>query len=447
MKKRIGLIFLFLLIAGLFLNCSGSKDLDNIKRSGKITLLTKNNAHCYYVYRESPMGFEYELSKAFADSLGVELKVKTPGWPRIYKALHKGRGDFIAASLTITPEREKSVDFSDEYMSIQQQVIIHKDNTEIKKLDDLKGKTIHIRKGSSYHERILELNEEGYGIQMVLYKKIPTEDLIRLVAEKEIAITIADSNIALLNRRYYPEIRLAFPLDEKQSLGWAVDKGRSELLEEINRFLTRIQKDGTFDELHRRYYANVEIFDYLEIKRFHKALDSRLPEFEETIKEESEKSGFDWRLIAAIIYQESRFQPKAKSFTGVRGLMQVTLRTAREMGIENRLDPEQSIQAGVKYLAQLFERFPGVEGLDRMLLALASYNVGYGHVKDAQIIATSKGLDPNRWSSLERTLPLLRHKAYYSQAKYGYARGTEPVSFIKRILTYYDIIKRTALEN
>ena len=124
--------------------------------------------------------------------------------------------------------------------------------------------------------------------------------------------------------------------------------------------------------------------------------------------------------------------------------MQVTLATAREMGIESRLDPEQSIRAGVKYLAHLCERFPGVEGLDRTLLSLASYNVGYGHVKDAQVIAADKGLDPNKWSSLEKTLPLLRHKAYYHNAKYGYARGTEPVSFIKRILTYYDIIKRTS---
>ena len=339
-KKTSQLIFLFLVII-LSFACLIKKSLSDIKESGEITLLTKNNAHCYYSYRESPMGFEYELSMAFADYLGVDLRVITPGWPRMYAALNKGRGDFIAASLTITPEREKIVDFSDEYMSIQQQVIIHKDNPEIKQLDDLKEKTVHISKGSSYHERLLDLNEEGFEIELVLHKRTSTEEFIR---------------------------------------------------------------------------------------------------------QESNKYGFDRRLIAAIVYQESRFQPKAKSYTGVRGLMQITQRTAREMGIENRLDPVQSIQAGVKYLSKLFDRFKDVEGLDRMLLTLASYNVGYGHVKDAQIIAVKKGLNSKKWSSLESTLPLLSHNKYYREAKYGYTRGTEPVRFVKRIVTYYDIIKRMFLD-
>ena len=422
------------------------KSLNDIKESGKITLLTKNNAHCYYIYRESPMGFEYELSLAFADYLGVDLRVITPGWPRMYAALNKGRGDFIAASFTTTPEREKIVDFSDEYMSIQQQVIIHKDNLEIKKLDDLKEKTVHLRKGSSYHERLLDLNEEGFEIKLILHKRTSTEELIRLVAEKEIDITVADSNVALLNRLYYPDIRMVFPLNKKQSLGWVVREGQGELLNEINMFLQKIKKDGTFDDIYRKYYANVEIFDYYGIKKFHEVMETKLPSYEDIIKQESNKYGFDWRLIAATIYQESRFQPKAKSYTGVRGLMQITQRTAREMGIENRLDPVQSIQAGVKYLSKLFDRFKDVEGLDRMLLTLASYNVGYGHVKDAQIIAAKKGFDSKKWSSLEKTLPLLRHIKYYQEAKYGYARGTEPVRFVKRIVTYYDIIKRMPLD-
>ena len=239
-KKTSQLIFLFLVII-LSFACLIKKSLSDIKESGEITLLTKNNAHCYYSYRESPMGFEYELSMAFADYLGVDLRVITPGWPRMYAALNKGRGDFIAASLTITPEREKIVDFSDEYMSIQQQVIIHKDNPEIKQLDDLKEKTVHISKGSSYHERLLDLNEEGFEIKLVAHKRTSTEEFIRQIAEKEIDITVADSNIAILNRLYYPDIKMAFPLNKKQSLGWVVREDQSELLNEINKFFQKIK--------------------------------------------------------------------------------------------------------------------------------------------------------------------------------------------------------------
>jgi len=335
-KTRTSQLILFFLVIILSSACLTEKSLSDIKESGKITILTKNNAHCYYIYRELHMGFEYELSTAFADYLGVDLNVKTPGWPRMYAALNKGRGDFIAASLTITPEREKIVDFSDEYMAIQQQVIIHKDNPEIRRLDDLKGKTVHIRKDSSYHERLLDLNKEGFEIKLVAHKRTSTEEFIRQIAEKEIDITVADSNIALLNRLYYPDIRMAFPLNKKQSLGWIVREGQSELLNEINTFLQKIKQDGTFDDIYRKYYANVDIFDYYGVKKFHEAIETKLPAYEDIIKQESNKYGFDWRLIAATVYQESRFQPKAKSYTGVRGLMQITKRTAGEMGIENR---------------------------------------------------------------------------------------------------------------
>ncbi|MGD2295142.1 MAG: membrane-bound lytic murein transglycosylase MltF [Candidatus Aminicenantes bacterium] len=444
MKEKKGTFLLLVVFSMFFLStaCLDRKNLSDIKKAGRITLLTRNNAHCYYIYKDSPMGFEYELAKAFADDLGVDLKVSTPRWHRMSAALKRGRGDFIAASLTITPERGQTLNFSDEYMTIQQHVIVHKDNQQIKQLNSLKGKIVHIRKESSYHKRLLELNQKGYEIDLVLHKNIPTEELIRQVAEKEIEITVADSNIALLNRRYYPDIRIAFPINEKQSLGWAVRKGQHNLLNEINRFFQAIKTDGRFRNIHEKYYANVEIFDYLDIKMFHEAIEDRLPLYEGIIKEQAAEYDFDWRLIAAAVYQESHFDPRAKSYTGVRGLMQITQRTAKEMGIKNRLDPQQSIKGGVKYLSRLYNRFSGVRGQNRMLLTLASYNVGYGHVKDAQIIAAKKGYDPKDWSSVEKTLPLLRYPKYYLNAKYGYARGTEPIRYVKRILIYYDILKK-----
>jgi membrane-bound lytic murein transglycosylase F len=222
-----------------------------------------------------------------------------------------------------------------------------------------------------------------------------------------------------------------------------VRKGDEQLLGKINEFFDTIRESGRFGKIYEKYYADVEIFDYVDLKKFHIRVDTRLPRYINMIKKESDKYGFDWRLIAAVIYQESHLDPRARSYTGVRGLMQVTRLTAQEMGISNRLDPRQSIQAGVKYLAKMYKRFPEIENpRERMLFALASYNIGYGHVRDAQRIARRKGLNPQKWSSMEKTLPLLRSPRYYRKTKHGYARGTEPVRYVDRIVMYYDILRQ-----
>jgi len=444
-RWRNSLLILILLILSLFTSCAKKSALEKIKESGQITVLTRNNAHCYYTYRDNPMGFEYDLAKAFSEYLGVNLKVITPTWEGLIEALNGGEGDFIAASLTITPARENLVNFSDEYLTIQQQAVIHTSNYQIAKLEDLKGRTIHVRSSTSYEERLNEFSREGLGIKLELYDDIPTEELIRMVAEKEIEVTIADSHIALLNRRYYPDVKIAFAIEEQQSLGWAVRKGETALQKEINTFFEKIKEDGTFAKIYEKYFANVEIFDYVDLKRYHRRLKTRLPKYKEVITEAAEKYGFDWRLIAAVVYQESQFNPRARSYTGVRGMMQLTLETAREMGIKSRLDPTQSIMGGVKYLKKLFERYDGARDPDRVLITLASYNVGHGHILDAQKIARERNLDPNSWSSLEEILPLLCYSKYYKKTKNGYCRGTEAVRYVNRILTYYDILKKEAI--
>lgn len=425
--------------------CGGEKDssLDAIKERGSITLITRNNANCYYIYRGEPTGFEYDLAKRFSDHIGVELKVITPSWDKMIPKLQQGAGDFIAAGMTITDKRKEEVDFSQGYLGVQQQVVLHRGDRGIREISDLDGKTIHIRSGTTYEDRLEELDErEDLEIEIKRHPDLPTEELIRRVAKKEIRITVADSNIALLNRRYYPDIRIAFPIEEEQSLGWAVKRGNKELLREINAFLSRIKKNGVFGKIHEKYYADVHIFDYVDLMRFHRRLETRLPPYKNMIKREAREHGFDWKLIAAVVYQESHFDPNARSYTGVRGLMQVTQVTAREMGITNRLDPQQSIQAGVKYLGRLYDRWEELSGLDRFKFALASYNVGYGHVRDAQKIARQEGYDPRTWSGIKEALPLLRLKKYYSQTRYGYARGTEPVRYVSRIMKYYSILKQ-----
>ncbi|MBW1709225.1 MAG: membrane-bound lytic murein transglycosylase MltF [Deltaproteobacteria bacterium] len=439
-------ILTFILVSLVAVLIYGRKDaLWRIRSAGEIVVLTRNNAHCYYTYRGNPMGFEYDLAKAFSEYLRVNLKVMTPSWKRLTYAFKMGSGDFVAASLTITESRKKLMAFSDEYLAIQQQVIIHARNNRIKSIESLEGKTVHVRRGTSYEERLKELKEEGLGLEVKLYEDMPTEELIRMVAEKEIEVTVADSNIALLNRHYYPDIKAAFPIAKPQSLGWAVRKGEKKLLKEINLFFQKIKEDGTLNKIYERYYEHKATFDYVDLKRFHHRLKTRLPRYKNIIKSAAEKNDFDWRLITAMVYQESHFHPRATSFTGVKGLMQLTQKTAREMGITNRLDPKQSIDGGVKYLKKLYKRYNEAEPPDRLLIALASYNVGHGHIQDAQEIAKQKNIDPNDWKVLEQILPLLRYPKYYKKSKYGYCRGTEPVRYVNKILMYYDILKMEAV--
>lgn len=443
----IALLSVFYIFFHIIAEPAGKGTLEDIKEKGKITVIMTNNANVYYSYRDEYMGFEYDLVKKFAEFLGVKLEVITPGWDEMFQALNSGEGDMIAAGVTITKPREKLADFSEGYLEVQQQIIIHKNNNSIDKIKDLNGKKIHIRSQTSYEQRLKELKNNGLNIDIVFHENMPTEELIRMVAEKEIEVTVADSNIAKLNQRYYPDIRIAFPISEPQQLGWAVRNNSDKLREKINEFFHQIEKNGTFSQIYERYYRNVSIFDYVDIKRFHRRLKTRLPKYKDIIKKAAEKHGFDWRLIAAMVYQESHFNPYARSYTGVRGLMQVTQRTAREMGINNRMKPAQSVKAGVGYLAKIYHRFDEIKDPEtKMLFALASYNVGYGHVRDAQDICRKKGWDPEKWSSLKKALPLLRERKYYKNTTYGYARGTEPVRYVRRIMTYYDIIKQKAHE-
>ncbi|NVM23154.1 MAG: membrane-bound lytic murein transglycosylase MltF [Desulfobacterales bacterium] len=437
-----------LLLAGsLFLGACGENGaLERIQEARTITVVTRNNAHCYYTYRDQEMGFEYDLAKAFADFLGVALKVKvSKSSDGLIPLLYDGAGDFVAASIAKTPSRLKAADFSRGYLPVQQVVIIHKNNTDIKNIDDLEGETIDACGGTPQEERLRELNRQGFNITVREHDDISTEELIGAVARGKIEITIANSNVALLNRRYYPDMRIAFPVDEPKSLGWAVKKAEKALLDKINEFFTVIEQDGTFKDIYNRYYAYVERFDHLDIKRFQKRIKTHLPRYKKTIIKAAETYGFDWRLITALLYQESQFDPWAKSFSGVRGLMQLTRPTAKEMGVKNRLDPNQSIMGGARYLRVLYDLYDGAPDSDRGLVALAAYNVGTGHIFDARRIASKMQLDPNKWASLEKTLPLLCQSKYYKRSKYGYCRGTEPVFHVQRVLTYYDILKRRAL--
>jgi membrane-bound lytic murein transglycosylase F len=421
--------------------------LQKIQKTGEITVVTRNNAHCYYLYRDQPMGFEYEMAQAFADYLGVGLQVKVvDSWEQMVAALNNGSAAFIAASTPIIPKWQTVVAFSDGYMEVAQQIIAHRKNSSIKNAADLSGKTVDVKKGSAYQQRLMELKEQGIDLAIRLHKDLPTEELIQKVADEEIDFTIANSNIVLINRRNFPGVVPTGSINDHMQLSWAVYPKSIELLERINAFLSVIKKNGKFDSIYDKYYGDTQDFDYVDLKAFHKRVKARLSRYSPFIKAAAKKHGFDWRLIAAQIYQESHLNPWAKSHAGARGLMQILPSTGKSLGVHDLFDPVQNINAGVQHLKNLYEHFEAISGQDRLLITLAAYNIGQGHIHDARKLAQKKGLDPNKWESLSKTLPLLRYRKYYKHAKYGFCRGTEPIRYIKQIMIYYDVLKRQGFE-
>jgi membrane-bound lytic murein transglycosylase F len=421
--------------------------LQRIQKTGEITVVTRNTAHCYYLYRDQPMGFEYEMAKAFADYLGVGLRVKVVDrWKEMVKTLNNGSAAFIAASIPIIPQWQTDVAFSDGYMEVAQQIITHRKNSGINKASDLSGKTIDVRKGTAYQQRLVELKDQGIELKIRLHRDLPTEELIQKVADEEIDFTIANSNIVLINRRNFPGAVSSGSIKDRVQLAWAVYPKSIELLERVNAFLKVIKKNGQFDSIYNKYYGDTKDFDYVDLKTFHTRVKTRLSRYSPFIKAAAKKHGFDWRLIAAQVYQESHLNPWAKSRAGARGLMQIMPSTGKSLGVTDLFDPVENINAGVQHLKNLFEHFKTASGKDRLLIALAAYNIGQGHIHDARRLAKKKGLDPNKWESLSKTLPLLRYRKYYKHAKYGFCRGTEPIRYVKQIMLYYDVLKRQGFE-
>ncbi|MFA5903056.1 MAG: membrane-bound lytic murein transglycosylase MltF [Desulfobacula sp.] len=414
-----------------------------IKKTGILRLITDNSINTYYYSDGQPTGFEYELALAFADFLNVEIDVVTPGWNNMVICLEQGKGDFIAAGIVITKDGLEKMNFSIPYLTIRQHVIQHKQDLGPEKIDDLNSRTIHVNRDTSYHSRLSELKKSGISLNYVLYDNISTEELIRMVHDKDIKYTIASNTLAQMSRRYYPDIRIGIPIYEKESLAWAVSKKDPEMLEQVNKFFLYAVETGILKKLSDKYFSNIKDPDPLDLKKFDQRIEAKLPQYRQLIYKEALKYGLDWKLITAIVYQESQFDPEATSFNNIKGLMQVTSIAAEELGITDSLKPSASIKAGIQYFDKMIKKFDHIENdHDRIHFALASYNVGYGHVADALQIAKEMGLDATKWQNLRKTLPLLSKSHYYTKAKHGYTRGWESVQYVERILNYYDILKQ-----
>ena len=433
---------------GIFLALSGCVDktttLERVKEDGVLRVVTRNSPATYFQDRNGETGFEYELVKHFADDLGVKLQIETAdNLDDVFGRLGKPGGPVLAAAgLVSTPTRANQVRFTHPYLEVTPQIIYRNGQSRPTTAADLAGKKIMVLKGSSHAEQLAELKKQYPDIQYEESDAVEVVDLLRMVDEGQIDLTLVDSNEVAMNQVYFPNVRVAFDLGEARQQRWAVAQGDdNSLLSELDHYIDKVEKNGTLQRLKDRYYGHVDVLGYVGATTFAQHLQQRLPKFEKQFRTSAKTEELDWRLLAAIGYQESMWQADVTSKTGVRGLMMLTQNTAQAMGVSNRLDPKQSIIGGAKYLAYVRDQLDdSILEPDRTWFALASYNVGSAHLDDARKLAQNEGLNPNKWLDVKKMLPRLAQKQWYSKTRYGYARGGEPVHFVANIRRYYDIL-------
>lgn len=438
----------WLIATGIFLLLGACVEkpntLERVKEDGVLRVVTRNSPATYFQDRNGETGFEYELVKRFADDLGVELKIEAAdNLDDLFDQMGKPGGPVLAAAGLVSSEnRAKQVRFSHAYLEVTPQVVYRNGQSRPTDPGDLVGKRILVLKGSSHAEQLAALKVKYPGINYEESDQVEVVDLLRMVDEGQIDLTLVDSNELAMNQVYFPNVRVGFDLGDGRDQRWAVALGDdNSLLNEINAYLDKMQKNGMLQRLKDRYYGHVDVLGYVGAYTFAQHLQERLPKYEKHFQTAAKSEQVDWRLLAAIGYQESLWQPGVTSKTGVRGLMMLTQSTAQAMGVSNRLDAKQSIQGGAKYFAYVKEQLDdSIQEPDRTWLALASYNIGTGHLDDARKLAESEGLNPNKWLDVKKMLPRLSQKKWYSKTRYGYARGGEPVSFVANIRRYYDIL-------
>jgi membrane-bound lytic murein transglycosylase F len=415
--------------------------LTRILERGYINVGTIYGPTNFYTTANGFAGFEYELAKSYADSLNVELRI-IPSYSldELFIKLNMGEVDVLAASLSITDKRLKRFRFAPSYETISQKLVFKQGNIRPRKVADLNGKLM-VTSGSSYVENLEKLKSSHPQLSWQETSEFDSEELLAKVLSDEIDYTIIDSNNLAINRSYYPEVSIGFTIEEPQKLAWMVSKNSADdILSSLIEFFGEAHQNGTLSALDDKYYGHIETFNYVETRTFIKAVESTLPKYQALFQRHAQD--IDWRLLAAISYQESHWNPTARSYTGVRGMMMLTLATAKQMGIKSRLDTEQSIRGGAKYFKRMIAMMPDrIPSPDRIWFALASYNVGFGHLNDARIITQQQGGDPDRWVEVKKRLPLLQQKKYYKNTKHGYARGEEPVHYVDNIRRFYDTLR------
>jgi membrane-bound lytic murein transglycosylase F len=419
------------------------------QQSHEIVVVTYNSPTTYYVNGNNEFaGLEYDLVKLFCEQLGPDYKVKfltVSGIGEVIPTLLRGRAHFAAAGLDINRLRNHLVRFGPAYQEVQPQLVVNHDNKE-KPRDpaDLVGMVLAIPDGSSDVEH---LNSLAANMPGLYWREVPqsgNEELLEQVADGALEATIADSHLVSIAQNYYPNLDVAFNFGEPRKLAWAFpNNGDPWLYQQAQDFFDRIQKDGTLHNLMDRYYGHSERLNTVDVTGFLTQMRTTLPQYVKLMKQAEAATQIDWKLLAALSYQESHWDTYNTSPTNVRGLMMLTEHTADKMGVKNRLDPKQSIMAGAQYFLLLKDMLPyRIAEPDRTWLALAAYNVGQAHLEDARVLTQRLGLNPDAWADVKKALPMLTQFQHYSKLKNGFARGGAAVIFVESIRTYYDILAK-----
>lgn len=455
--------FLYIIFPLLFLqSCNTVDKKAEIMEKGKLTAITGYNAYSYFIYKGEPRGFEYDLVKKLAEHFKVELELKVVNnINTMFDMLNKGEGDLIAFNLTVTKERKEKVDFTETINTTKQVLVQRKpdkwyemtlDDIEkqmIRDPADLIGKKIVVRNSSAYIERLLNLSEEiGGDIEIVSGDPDWTiEDLIEMVADGQIDFTVSDENIAKLNAAYHRNIDVKTEISLSQRIAWAVQKDNEDFVEDVNHWLDSMKRTTDFAVIYKKYFVNRYAYKKRVSSEFFSNSGGGISKYDSTIKMYSDKIGWDWRLSASLIYQESQFDPKAKSWVGATGLMQLMERTGKQFGADNLENPSQNLKAGFGYLSYLDSLWKETitDSLERIKFVLASYNIGQGQISDARNLAVKYNADPNKWNNnVEYYLLMKSNPKFYDDpvVNYGYANGTETVKYVKEILDRYEQYKQ-----
>lgn len=432
------------------------RDLDGIRQRGKLVVLTENSSVSYYLYRGQPMGYDYELLNSFSKHLGVQLEIVViPNMNEMFSMLEKGEGDLIACNLTETSERKEFVAFTEPLMETRQVLVQRKpenwwklskeqlSDSLVDNWDELSKPEIYVHEYSSFHSRLTEIDTAQSRLNLIRASgSVDSEKLIRLVAAGEIECTVADENMAQLNQTFYPNLDVKMAISDAQNIAWAVRPSSTQLLNELNQWILQPKTQRKIHYAHQKYFEAKKDQKQRVQSSFSSFSGDRISNFDKRIQLQSERISWDWKLLAAMIHQESRFNPEARSWAGAFGLMQMMPATAARFGIDSTQVAETNIDAGVsyiKYLDRMWEKRVS-DPEERKKFVLASYNVGPGHVMDAQRIASYLNKDSSRWdNNVADCLLLKSQKAYFSLevVKHGYCRGEETFKYVSEVLNQY----------
>ncbi len=421
----------------------GFSRLEQIKHEGTLNILTRQAPTTYYEGPEGYTGLEYDLVMLFADYLGVKAYFIVPEtFEEILEKISSGQADIAAAGLTVTQERQQRMRFAPAYQSITEQIVYRSGKRRPRRIRDLSNGILEVVKGTSHESTLNRLKKKHPQLEWNINNELDTDGLMYLVNEGLIDYTIADSQQAAIIRSFYPRLNIAFDVTEPRQLAWALTPSTDDsLYNEAVKFFKKIKKNNTLQNLLEKHYGHVNNLNYVGNCKFRQHIKERLPTFIKYFKTAADKHNLDWRLLAAIGYQESHWKENATSPTGVKGLMMLTHGTAKQLKIKDRTDPLQSINGGALYFKQRLKKIPRrIAEPDRTWFALASYNVGFGHLEDARKLTQQRGGNPDKWMDVKQSLPLLSKKKWYQNARHGYARGREPVRYVENIRSYYDLL-------